>query len=214
MELKDRHAFFFLEKEPKGKPKVNFIAYAKISSNKYIVVFDVGGGNVTTSQLKQQLSEFRNRYTLYDYEDYTANEMYHLFKSKVSTFFNPKWFHSKYQFIVTQLQITTHPKSFDSFFYLDALDNRPKVGVMAYKRHKSGYSVNFYESEKLSEFNIEEDIMKLSLSSLLKRMVCYRYTDYTPEKLYTIFKSQKVPAKYNLPWFEEQYDRIQKIKRS
>lgn len=210
MELKDRHAFFFLD-TVKGKPKVNFMAYAKMPTQ-YALLLDTGGGFVPTSQMKKTLAEIHKKHTLYDYEDYTADEMYALFKSKVSTFFNRKWFHNRYNLIVTQLLITATPKAFDGLFYLDALDNKPKVGVMMYKRNKSGYVVNFYESGKLIEMTVKEAQIKTSLASLMRRVVCYRYSEYTPAKLEALFNSQDVPAKYDVPWFEEQYDKIKKFK--
>lgn len=213
MELTDRHAFFFLE-TLQGKTKVNFIAYAKMGAkmgNKYAVVLDSGDGHLTASQLKQSIAEIRKKSTMYNYEDYTANEMHALFKSKVSTFFNPKWFHLKYDFIVRQLWVPVALKPFDSFFYLDAIDNKPKVGVGMYKRTKSGYAAIFYENGKIIDIKLKETDMMLSLSSILKRMPCYRYNAYTPAKMYAIFKPQ-VPAKYDLAWFEEQYDRIKKFK--
>lgn len=213
MELKDRHAFFFLD-TVKGKPKVNFIAYAKMPSNQYAVVLDLGDGRLTPSQLKQQMAEFRQKHTLYDYEDYTANEMHALFKSKVSTFFNRKWFHNKYQFVVTQLLVTVALKPFDGLFYLDAVDNKPKVGVMMYKRNKSGYAVNVYESGKMRELTLNATQMNNAAASLKKRLEYYHYTEYSPAKMYAIFKSQDVPAKYDLAWFEDQYDKIKKFKAS
>jgi hypothetical protein len=210
MELKDRHAFFFLD-TVKGKPKVNFMAYAKMPTQ-YALLLDTGGGVVPTSQMKKTLAEIHKKHTLYDYEDYTADEMYALFKSKVSTFFNRKWFHNRYNLIVTQLLITATPKAFDGLFYLDAIDNKPKVGVMMYKRNKSGYAVNFYESGKMRDLTLNADQMNSAMASMMKRLKCYRYNDYTPAKLHAIFKD--VPAKYDLPWFEEQYERIKKFKAS
>jgi len=206
---KDQHAFFFLE-TIKGKPKVNFVAYAKMGG-KYAVLTDSGGGPVTTSEFKQHLADFRKKHTLYDYDDYNALEMHHLFKSKVSTFYNQKWFYGKYALIVRQLQVTATPKSFDCLFYLEAVGDKYKVGVLCYKRTKSGYVVNLFDG-KMTDMAPKEDEMKILLAGWMKGMDCYRYSDYTPAKLYAIFKKKGVPVKYDLAWFEEQYDRIKKIK--
>jgi len=165
------------------------------------------------------MAELRKKSTLYDYDDYTANEMHAVFEPKVSTFFNRKWFHNKYNFIVRQLQVPVVLKPMDGFFYLDALDNKPKVGVMVYARTKAGYKVNIHENGKIVHGTLKdgrtlpkECHMMLDVSSMMKRLVLYRYSAYTPAKLYALFKKQGVPAKYDLAWFEEEYARIKKMK--
>lgn len=178
--------------------------------DKYAVFFDFGMGNVTASQLKQTLADLRKTHTLYDYDDYTADEMHALFKSKLSTFYNRQLFHDNYGYIVRQLRVTAPLKPFDSFFYLDAIDNKPKVGVAIYKRNKSGYAVNIYEKQ-MTDYTFTADELKNQLASMMKRLVLYRYGDYTPAKMYDKFKLS-VPAKYDLAWFEEQYERINKFK--
>ena len=138
--------------------------------------------------------------------------MHAVFEPKVSTFFNRKWFHNKYNFIVRQLQVPVVLKP------MDALDNKPKVGVMVYARTKSGYKVNIHENGKIVHGTLkdgrdpQQDDMMLDVSSMMKRYDCYRYSAYTPAKLYALFKKQGVPAKYDLAWFEEEYARIKKMK--
>jgi len=208
MEVKDQHAFFFLE-TIKGKSKVHFIAHAKMGG-KYFVLTDKGGGPVTASDLNYIMTENRKKHTLYDYDDYTVDEMRDLFKSKVSTFYNQKWFYGKYTFIIRQLRVTINPKPFDSFFYLEEVGDKYKVGVICYKRTKSGYAVNLFDG-KMMDMTPNEEEMKVVLAGWMQAMDCYRYSDYTPAKLHAIFKKKGVPAKYDLAWFEEQYDRINKF---
>jgi hypothetical protein len=174
-----------------------------------------GGGPVTASDFKRIMTENRKKHTLYDYDDYTADEMHDLFKSKVSTYYNRNWFHGKYIFIVRQLRVTVTPKPFDSFFYLEAVGDKYKVGVICYKRTKSGYAVNLFDGKIMdATTTFNEDDMKSLLATWMQAMDCYHYNEYTPAKLYAIFKKKGVPAKYDLAWFEEQYDRIKQFKLS